>query len=250
MNITMHRFFVQRESFTGDNVSITGQLVYQITRVLRLKPGDHIIVLDNNGWEFETEIESIKRDIVQGKIINRELGKGEPGISLTLCQALLKTDKFELVLQKSVELGVTNMVPFVSERCVVRKPSESRIERWQAIIREAAEQSRRSRLPVLYPVITFKEACEQMNKPALILWEHEKSQSLAATLKSPHFIKTKTISIFIGPEGGYTIDEIELAKKYGIVPAGLGNRVLRAETAGLVAISAIMYEKGEMGKNV
>ena len=76
MNITMHRFFVPRDSFAGDNISITGQLVYQITRVLRLKPGDHIIVLDNNGWEFETEIESIKRDIVQGKIINRELGKG------------------------------------------------------------------------------------------------------------------------------------------------------------------------------
>jgi len=242
----MHRFFVSRDSITGDNISVAGQLAYQITRVLRLKPVDHIIVLDNSDWEFETEIESIKRDMVQGKIIKKERGKGEPGISLTLYQALLKTDKFEFVLQKSVELGVTSIIPFVSERCVVRKPSESRITRWQAIIREAAEQSQRSRLPVLHPVITFREACEQTNKPALILWEQEKSQSLSATMKSNLFNKAQAISISIGPEGGFVPTEIELARKHGIVTVGLGNRILRAETAGIVAISAIMYEKGEL----
>jgi 16S rRNA (uracil1498-N3)-methyltransferase len=246
MNITMHRFFISNDSFAGDNISITGQPVYQITRVLRLKPGDHIIVLDDTGWEYETAIESITRDIVQGRVIKKEPGIGEPKINLTLYQALLKTDKFELVLQKGVELGVTSFVPFVSERCVVRKPSESKIERWRSIIREAAEQSRRARLPVLHSVVSLNEAYKQVKKPALILWEGEKAQSIAATMKSPLFSKTQAISVFIGPEGGFAQAEIELARQHSIVPVGLGNRILRAETAGLVAISAIMYEKGEM----
>ncbi len=247
MNITMHHFFIPRESFAGDNVSITVEAAYQITRVLRLKPGDHIIVLDDTGWEYETAVESITRDTIQGKVIKKEPGVGEPKISLTLYQALLKTDKFEFVLQKGVELGITGFVPFVSERCIVRKPSESRIERWHNIIREAAEQSRRARLSELHPVVSLTEACEQANQPALILWEGEKSQSLAATLKSAPFHKTQAFNIFVGPEGGFTPAEIELARQHGIVPVGLGNRILRAETAGLVAISAIMYEKREIG---
>jgi 16S rRNA (uracil1498-N3)-methyltransferase len=247
MNITMHRFFISRDSFAGDNVSIIGEAAYQITRVLRLKPGDHITVLDDSGWEYEAAIESITHDTVQGKVIKKEPGVGEPKISLTLCQALLKTDKFEFVLQKCVELGVTGFVPSVSERCVVRKPSESRIERWHNIIREAAEQSRRARLPVIHPIISFVEACKQVTGPALILWEQEKSQSLAATLKSHLFNKAQAISIFVGPEGGFTSAEIELARQHDIVPVGLGKRILRAETAGLVATSAIMYEKGELG---
>lgn len=243
----MHRFFISRESFAGDNVSITGEAAYQITRVLRLKPGDHIIVLDGTGWEYETTIESITRDTVQGKVIKKELGIGEPKISLTLYQALLKTDKFEFALQKGVELGVTGFVPFVSERCVVRKSSESRIERWHNIIREAAEQSRRAYLPVIHQVVSFKEACKQTHQPALIFWEGEKAQNLTATLKNALFQKASMLTVFVGPEGGFTPTEIELARQHGIVPVGLGSRILRAETAGLVAISAIMYEKGELG---
>ena len=246
MNITMHRFFISKESLTGENALITDEAVYQISRVLRLKPGDHIIVLDNTGWEYEVAINVIKRDIVQGKVVKKERGIGEPKINLIFYQALLKTDKFEFVLQKGVELGVNHFIPFVSKRCVVKKPSESRIQRWQNIIREASEQSRRARLPALQQVLPFEEACQKVKKPALILWESEKSRSLADTLKTPGFHNARTISIFVGPEGGFETEEIELAGKSGIVPAGLGNRILRAETAGLVAISAIMYEKGEL----
>lgn len=243
----MHRFFIPKESFSRDNISITGQPAHKITLVLRLKPRDHIIVLDNSGFEFEIEIESVKRYIVMGRVIKKEKGKGEPAASLTLCQALLKTDKFEFVLQKGVELGVSYFVPFISKRCIIRKPSENRTERWQNIIREAAEQSRRSRLPILHPVITLEEASKQIDKPALILWEGEKKQSLVATLKSRTFRNAQTISIFIGPEGGFESSEIDLAQKHGIIPVGLGRRILRAETAALAVISAVMYEKGELG---
>jgi 16S rRNA (uracil1498-N3)-methyltransferase len=246
MNITMHRFFISKESFAGKSVSIIGEIAHQIIRVLRLKPGDHILVLDNTGCEYETVIESFTHDAVQGKIIKKDLGKGEPKISLTLYQALLKTDKFEFVLQKGVELGVANFVPFVSERCVVRKPVESKLERWHNIIREAAEQSRRTCLPVVHRVVSLKEACKQTMRPALIFWEGEKSMSLAVILKSAPFHKASALSVFVGPEGGFTPTEIELARQHGIIPVGLGNRILRAETAGLAAISIIMYEKGEL----
>jgi 16S rRNA (uracil1498-N3)-methyltransferase len=247
MNITMHRFFIPRDAFTHDRVLITGEIAQQISRVLRLKPGDHITVLDDTGWEYESVIESITRDVVNGVVVKKVLGIGEPKTKVVLYQALLKTDKFEFVLQKGVELGITSFVPFVSERCVARKPSESKLERWHSVIREAAEQSRRTHLPVLHEVVSFKEACEQTNQPALILWEEEKSQNLAATLKSAPFTRAQAISVFVGPEGGFTSTEIELARRHGIVPAGLGNRILRAETAGLAAISAIMYEEGELG---
>src|SRR5271157_6387228 len=117
----MHRFFIPGNWIQQDKVTITGEPLRQIGYVLRLKPTDRIIVLDNSGWEFEVEIERIAKNQALGKIISRKLGQGEPRIKITLYQALLKSDKFELVLQKGVELGITDFVPFISERCVSRK---------------------------------------------------------------------------------------------------------------------------------
>ena len=230
-----------------ESVTITGETAHQITHVLRMKSGDHIIVLNNTGWEYEVILQPIAGNNIRGEIIKKELAVSEPKTNLTLYQALLKIDKFEFVLQKGVELGVTSFFPFISERCVMKKPSEIKAKRWQNVIREAAEQSRRARLPVLNQVIPFEEACNQVIPPALILWENEKTQSLATTMKRVTFTRAKKISIFVGPEGGFTLAEIDLARKHGIVPAGLGNRILRAETAGLTTISAIMYQKGELG---
>ena len=243
----MHRFFLSKDWIDQDNVTITGEPLRQISYVLRLKPLDHIIVLDNSGWEFEVEIERITKQQAKGKVINKKPGQGEPHIKITLYQALLKSDKFELVLQKGVELGVTAFVPFVSERCVARKESAVKIERWRKIIQEAAEQSERLILPVLQPLISFEEACRSVKQPALLLWEEEKSVSLKQTLQNPPFKSTANLSLFVGPEGGFPASEKELAKKHGIAIASLGKRILRAETAGLAAISAILYEKGEMG---
>jgi 16S rRNA (uracil1498-N3)-methyltransferase len=189
----------------------------------------------------------IHKEQAHGKVIAKEPGQGEPAIKITLFQALLKTDKFEFVLQKCVELGVTTFVPFVSERCVVSQPSESKIERWQKIIRETAEQSKRSVLPILHPTVSFQEACKLTGVPSILLWEGEKSTSFKRTLKSQPFKKASSINIFVGPEGGFPSSEVEYAQQLGVIPVSLGNRILRAETAGLVAISAILYERGEMG---
>ncbi len=243
----MHRFFIPGDWIQQDMVNITGEPLRQIGYVLRLKPTDRITVLDNSGWEFEVEIERITKEHATGKVINRKLGHGEPRIKITLYQALLKSDKFELVLQKGVELGITDFVPFVSERCVSRKESSAKIERWQKIIREAAEQSERVILPVLHPLTSFTEACRAAKRPALLLWEEEKSISLKQTLQNPPFQNAAGLSLFIGPEGGFPESEKELARQNGIAVASLGKRILRAETAGLAAVSAVLYETGEMG---
>ena len=243
----MHRFFIPKDWFEQDRITITGEPVHQIGYVLRLKPSDRIIVLNDSGWEFEVEIERITKEEVRGKVINKTLGQGEPAFKITLYPALLKMDKFELVLQKGVELGVTTFVPFVSERCVIRKASDSKIERWQKIIREAAEQSERLVLPTMHPLVSFGEACQSIKQPALLLWEEEKHVSLKEILRSPPFKNVTALSLFIGPEGGFPESEVAIAKQHGIAIASLGRRILRAETAGLAAISAVMYEKGEMG---
>ena len=243
----MHRFFLPKDWIEQDNVTITGEPLRQIGYVLRLKPLDRIIVLDNSGWEFEVAIERITKQQATGKVVNKKPGQGEPRIKITLYQALLKSDKFELVLQKGVELGVTSFVPYVSERCIARKESASKIERWDKIIQEAAEQSERLVLPVLHPLISFDEACRSVKPPALLLWEEEKSVSLKQTLQNPPFKSTANLSLFIGPEGGFPESEKEMTQQHGIAVVSLGKRVLRAETAGLAAISAILYEKGEMG---
>ena len=243
----MHRFFIPKESFIQNEVIICGEPLHQIGYVLRLKPGDRIIILDNSGCEYEVEIERITKEEATGKVVSKQIGQGEPAVKITLYQALLKSDKFELVLQKGVELGVTAFVPFISERCVTNKPSDGKLERWQKIIQEAAEQSERSVLPVLYPVVTFDAACQSAKHSSLLLWEEEKSVSLKETLQNPPFKNTKTLNLFIGPEGGFPSEETEQAKNHGIAIASLGHRILRAETAGLAAISAILYENGEMG---
>jgi len=243
----MHRFFIPVEAFAGDEVTITGGPARQITRVLRLKPGASITVLDNTGWEYETAIQSVARDEVRGKIVRRQPGAAEPAVMVTLCQALIKTDKFELVLQKGTELGVTRFWPVISKRCVAARPSEEKMARWQSVIREAAEQCGRATLPVLCPTVSFENLCRPSPVPSMILWEHEKSQGISTALKSPAFNEARLFRLFVGPEGGFTEAEIEMARQNGIVPVGLGKRILRAETAGLTAVNAIMYETGELG---
>ena len=243
----MHRFFIPPEWVKGERVSLTGEPAHQIVHVLRLKPKDHIILLDNSGWEYEVEIDQIGPGLIQGKVIGKCLSATEPRVKVTLCQALLRTEKFEFILQKGVELGVSAFVPFVSERCVVRRPGENKLARWQKIIQEAAEQSGRALLPALHPVIAFREACDSVHGASLLLWEEEKSLSLSRILKESAFQASLSFNVFVGPEGGFPPSEVAYAESRGIVPVSLGQRILRAETAGLAVIVAFLYERGELG---
>ena len=249
----MHRFFVPPDWLEGDRVTIIGSLVHQLRNVLRLGPGDHIVVLDNSGWEREVEIARIGKEHVSGQVVAKRLASGEPRTKITLYQGVLKGSHFEFVLQKGTELGIVEFVPLISDRCVIASLGDvdKKRERWQRIILEAAEQSRRGRLPSLRPALLFRPACESACRAglSLISWEEAHDMEGATSLRSvlrgakqPPF----SVSVFVGPEGGFTPDEVELARQYSLIPIGLGSRILRAETAGLVTTEAILYELGDL----
>jgi 16S rRNA (uracil1498-N3)-methyltransferase len=246
----MHRFFVSPDQLEDDKVTITGPAAHQIRNVLRLSPGDAIVVLDNSGWEREAEIVEVDREQLVGRVLSKTLATGEPRTKVSLYQGVLKGSHFELVLQKGTELGIVEFVPLISQRCVIASLDDvnKKRNRWQRIVQEAAEQSRRGRLPRLQSAMLFSQACERAKRTgglSLMPWEEEKKVSLKVVFGKED--RPFSINLFIGPEGGFTSEEVTLAQRYGIVPITLGTRILRAETAGLVATAAILYELGDLG---
>ncbi|MEE8471393.1 MAG: RsmE family RNA methyltransferase [Dehalococcoidia bacterium] len=243
----MHRFFLPEDWMIQDRVTITGSLVHRLRNVLRLEAGEHITVLDNSGWEYEVELKALREDRAEGTVISKTFSNGEPAVRITLYQALLKSSNFEFVLQKCTEIGVSGFVPIACERCVAVKPDARRLTRWQKVILEAAQQSKRGKLPVLHHVTQFKEACELASGVSLMPWEGEESRGLKDVLRSfPASDDISTIGIFVGPEGGFSPQEIDFARQRGITPVTMGSRIMRAETAGLVAAAIALYEFGEM----
>lgn len=254
----MYRFFVAPEVLERDPVVLTGQPAHRIGRVLRLEPGDHVLLLDNSGWAYETELTAFGHDQVEGHVVHRVLATGEPRAKITLYQALLKGHGFETVLEKCTEIGVVEFVPLLCERCVVGSlvgVEGHRSQRWERIIRGAAEQSRRGRLPRLAPVTMWPLALQRARRTDLSLlpWEEAKGPSLRQVLgdretpeKGGKPSRPYSISVFIGPEGGLTPEEVHLARSMDIQVVTLGPRILRADTAGLVAATAILYALGDL----
>jgi 16S rRNA (uracil1498-N3)-methyltransferase len=253
----MHRFFIPPSWIKGNELTISGPQAHQIARVLRMRPGDRVIILDNSGWEIHTQLVSVEQNVVRGKVLRRRLADTEPGTKISLYQGVLKSSRFEFTLQKGTELGIVEFIPVVSERCVVRdlEAVENKRRRWEWIIQEASEQCHRGRKPVMREPTFFAQACELARHTgglSLIPWEGENLLSLSSVLRNapaghgPNW-PPLTINLFIGPEGGFTPDEITLARRYGLIPVTLGPRILRAETAGLAAAAAILYELGDMG---
>lgn len=246
----MHRFFVPPTHIQADRVMLTTDAARQLARVLRARPGDCITVLDDSGYEYAVTLDSVTGRQATGIVTDRYLGEGEARLSITLYQGLMKADRFEYVLQKGTELGISRFVPITSGRTVARNVvSPNRLERWRRIMREAAEQAGRSRLPVLKETLSFIDACDAISKPAIIGWESERDTGIRDTLlRLKADVKdTRSISIMIGSEGGLDEGEVEYALSRGITPVSLGRRILRAETAGIIAAAAVMYETGEMG---
>jgi 16S rRNA (uracil1498-N3)-methyltransferase len=246
-----HRFFVSPESIERDRVTFDPELVHQLRNVLRMRIGERVIALDNSGWEYEVELTDIRRDAVSGHIRAKWMAETEPQLSLTLYQSLIKSDRFEWILQKGTELGVTAFVPVISRRSILT--DSGRIEkkrlRWERIIREAAEQSHRGRLPTLATPVTFAQACRESvsnHDLSMILWEEAMKKSLPSILHTLA-IHPKRIALLIGPEGGFDHGEVFLAQHQGIQVATLGARILRSETAGIVSTAIVMSVLGELG---
>ncbi len=253
----MYRFFVPPETVQSEPVRLTGQPAHRIGRVLRMQPGDHVLLLDNSGWAYETELTTFGPEHVEGRIVRRVLATGEPRAKISLYQAVLKGEGFDEVLEKCTQIGVVEFVPVLCERCIVGgllDLEERRRQRWERIIRSAAEQSRRGRLPRLGPVTMWPLACQRARRTDLSLlpWEEARGPSLRQALEggatghgeSSH--RPYSISLFIGPEGGLTAEEVQTAQANGIQVVTLGPRILRAEIAGLVAATAILYALGDL----
>lgn len=241
-----HRFFVSPASLHQDQIRFDEPQAHQLRDVLRMRGGERIIVLDNAGSEYVVELTKVTPRQVCGQIIQQRRATGEPRTYLILYQALLKADKFEWVLQKGTEIGISEFVPVVSARSIGASVGRTKYARWMRIICEAAEQAGRGKLPLLHTPQPFPSALQTAHtRGGLLLmpWEQEHTMDLHAILKTD----LTPLQLFIGPEGGFAEAEAELARAHGVVTITLGPRILRAETAGLVATSAILYHRGDLG---
>ena len=248
----MSRFFVNSSNISGDSIIISGEDVNHIKRVLRLGIGDIITVTDGSGIDYRVEIAKLNESAIETRIIESVKNLTEPPVEIVLYQGLPKSDKMEYVIQKGVELGLRGIVPVITERTVVKldskKDEQKKCERWNRISMEAAKQSNRGIIPHVELPIDFKKAviAAKDYDISLIPYEKEKSNGLKNIIFNKNF--TKRISIFIGPEGGFTEKEVEMAVENGIHPVTLGPRILRTETAGIAVLSILMYELGDVGK--
>jgi 16S rRNA (uracil1498-N3)-methyltransferase len=252
----MQRYFVPAEQLKLDHAIIKGDDAHHIIRVMRAREGESIIVSNGIDRSVEAVISSMDKDAVIATV-TKELGmKAEPRVQVWLAQSLPKGDKLETVVQKCTEVGAAKFIPFLSERTVVQydaKKEAKRLERWRKIVKEAAEQAHRDRIPEIVPPVTFRELMELSGTAGLRLfcYEKETGAQLRDVLHRSRLSELETenlvILIMIGPEGGFSEQEASLAEQHGFIPVGLGRRILRTETAGVVALSCILYETGEMG---
>lgn len=231
----MPRVFVPPAQFPD----ITGSDLHYIKAVLRLKPGDKLELLDGTGKVYEAKISRIGKDRASCEIVSSRQEDSEPKTLVTLAQALPKASKMDFVVEKCVELGVHRLIPMTTERTVAKG---AKLDRWRKLAKEAAEQSGRAIIPEVTELSDLDSVLKMRDKfdLALIPWELETKRSLKSLLL-PQFLN---VLVLIGPEGGFSIKEVEAARAAGFQAASLGKRILRTETAGLAALANIIYELG------
>ena len=241
----MPRFFLPEEAFCTDTVVINGEDASHISRSLRMKTGDALTLCDMNNTDYFCVIESIDSDSVTVRVREKGRSKSEMPCRTVLYQAVAKGEKMDVIVQKAVELGVCEIVPVESERCVAKIPpdaEEKKIRRWQKIAKEASGQCGRGVIPRVMPKMSYAEAVKRMKQSplALLCYEGENTVPLG-TLFDLDENAPAEISFFIGPEGGISPDEVRLALENGIRACGLGPRILRTETASSYMLSAISF---------
>jgi len=247
----MHRFFIPTEWIQPPLVRFQGETARQIFRVLRLTPGETIAVLDGSATEHTVHLTRVEQERVEGEIITSRPASGEPRTHLSLYIGMTQRAKFEWILQKGTELGVSAFIPVITNRSLVREIADdsNKVARWESILREAAEQSGRGKIPKLLPVVPFSKALidgKKSNALCLIPWEKEPNGNLKDSLSHQDQDKPAAVAILIGPEGGFSDGETDQAIKIGWIPISLGKRILRMETAALVTTTLVLYELGEL----
>jgi 16S rRNA (uracil1498-N3)-methyltransferase len=245
------RFFVAPELLSDTTVIFSDrELVHQLQRVLRLRVGDRILLLDGAGLQAEATISELARERVCALLDERTAACGELPVTIDVYAALIRPERFEWLLQKAVELGAAAVIPLVTAHTAATDaPSAQRMQRWQRILREAAEQSCRGRLPQLRPAELFSTAAATAAATydlAVVLDQAAARPLTRIAAMVPH---ARRIAVFSGPEGGLAPAELQQAEQHGMMPATLGQRVLRAETAPLAALALLsqLYDQEQFG---
>ncbi|MCU9811420.1 16S rRNA (uracil(1498)-N(3))-methyltransferase [Paraclostridium sp. AKS81] len=249
----MDRFFVGKNNINLENKTciIEGEDVKHISKVLRCRIGEELEICDNDNNEYICEITNIDKSQVELNIVEVVDIKRESDLKIKVYQGLPKGPKMEMILQKLTEVGVDEIILVQTKRTVVKvddKKEDKKIERWERIIYEAAKQSKRGKIPKLRGVLSFKEALDDMkeNDFNIAPYENERTKSIKQAIKG---VDIKNIGIFVGPEGGFEDTEIKAIEEIGGQSVSLGPRILRTETASLVASSIVLYELSDLGGN-
>ncbi|GAA0862528.1 16S rRNA (uracil(1498)-N(3))-methyltransferase [Paraclostridium tenue] len=247
----MDRFFVEKKNVNLENNTciIEGEDVKHISKVLRCRVGEELEICDNDNNEYICEITNIDKSQVDLNILKRVDIKRESDLKIKVYQGLPKGPKMEMILQKLTEVGVDEIILVQTKRTVVKvddKKEDKKIERWERIIYEAAKQSKRGKIPKLRGVLSFKEALADMkeNDFNIAPYENEKTKTIKQAIKGKDI---NNIGIFVGPEGGFEDTEINAIEEIGGQSVSLGPRILRTETASLVASSIVLYELSDLG---
>lgn len=247
--VQMSRYFVSETQIEDNRIKITGEDYQHLKKVLRAVKGD-VITVCCDGTDYTSVIDDICSDCIYSSITDKTVNVTEPTLKVTLYQGLPKADKMELIVQKCIELGISEIVPVITERSIVKinseKDAQAKVSRWQKIALEAAKQCNRGLVPVVSMPVRFAEAVAGAFNKDLAIIPYEKESSVGFKEIVLACSNTKSAAIFIGPEGGFTEQEIELADSRGIRKLTLGPRILRTETAGIVALSLMMYELGDV----
>ena len=241
----MHHFFVTPEQVKEKTIYIEGSDVNHIKNVLRMKIGEELQISDGNNKKYLCEIESMTAEEVCAVILEELHSDTELPSKIYLFQGLPKSDKMELIVQKSVELGAYEIIPVATKRAVGKldaKKAAKKTERWNSIAEGGAKQSGRNVIPKVKEVMTFKEAVQYAKELDVVLIPYELAEGMEETKQIISSIERgQSVGIFIGPEGGFEAKEVEYALGYGAKAVTLGKRILRTETAGLTALSILMY---------
>lgn len=241
----MYHFFIEASQRDGDEIRITGGDVNHMKNVLRMKPGGRLSVSDGSDTEYECRVVRFERDEAILRIAAERAADRELPAAVTLYQSLPKSDKMELIIQKAVELGASRIVPVSTRRTIVKldeKKAQAKVRRWQGIAESAAKQSGRTKIPEVGALMKFDDALTEAAALDAAFIPYECETDMQKTLAAFGRVKPgKRIGVFIGPEGGFELAEVEAAKRVGVVPVTLGKRILRTETAALAALSVLMF---------
>lgn len=240
----MPHFFIPPENISEENFIISGEEVHHLINVRRCKIGSIINIFDGTGKTYIARIDSVDNDEIKGVIINESLAH-QVSVKIKLYQSVPKGDRFDWIVEKAAELGVHTIIPIICERSVLKEISDNKIDRWRRVSNAACQQCKRADLMNIEKPVNFISVVDSLRPEEfnIIPWEAEETKSI-----ENEFIKRMPISnanIIIGPEGGFSINEIKIAQQNGVIPVTLGKRILRVETASLLSVVLVLNVSGE-----